>query len=64
MKYNHDRKVLAMPTRREKDSLKLLYVLSKAVFLNWPTSKTPLGYVWSLELSPRSRFVAIGNDRG
>jgi U3 small nucleolar RNA-associated protein 18 len=66
MKFNTNGEILAMSmsTRREKDSLKLLHTKSKTVFSNWPTTKTPLGYVWSLELSPGSRFMAIGNDTG
>jgi U3 small nucleolar RNA-associated protein 18 len=34
------------------------------VFSNWPTSKTPLKYVWSMDFSPKSRYMAIGNDHG
>jgi U3 small nucleolar RNA-associated protein 18 len=64
MKFNTNGEILAISTRREKDSLKLLHTKSKTVFSNWPTTKTPLGYVWSLELSPGSRFMAIGNDTG
>jgi len=64
MKYNHDGRILAMSTKREKDSMKLFHVPSQTVFSNWPTSKTPLGYAWSLDFSPRSKFIAIGNDKG
>jgi len=64
MKFNTDGQILAMSSRREKDSLKLLHVPTKTVFSNWPTSKTPLGYVWSLDFSPGSKYMAIGNDKG
>jgi len=64
MKFNTNGEILAMSTRREKDSLKLLHTKSKTVFSNWPTTKTPLGYVWSLDFSPGSKFMAIGNDKG
>jgi U3 small nucleolar RNA-associated protein 18 len=63
-KFNHNGEILAMSTRREKDGLKLFHTKSRTVFSNWPTSKTPLGYVWSLDFSPGSKFMAIGNDKG
>lgn len=64
LRFNHDGQVLAMSTRREKDSLKLLHVPSATVFSNWPTSKTPLGYVSCMDFSPQSKFLAVGNDKG
>jgi len=64
VRYNHDGQILAMSSRREKDSMKLLHVPTSTVFSNWPTSKTPLSYVWSMDFSPESRFLAIGNDNG
>jgi U3 small nucleolar RNA-associated protein 18 len=64
VKFNPDGQILAMSTRREKDSMKLLHVPTGTVFSNWPTSKTPLGYVWSLDFSPASKFLAVGNDKG
>merc|ERR1712151_58312 len=44
--------ILAISTRMEKDALKFYHVPSQTVFSNWPTSKTPLGYVWSMDFSP------------
>jgi U3 small nucleolar RNA-associated protein 18 len=64
IRFNSDGQILAMATQREKHGLKLLHVPSKTVFSNWPTSKTPLGYVWSMDFSPTSKFLAIGNDKG
>jgi len=63
-KFNHDGQIMAFSSRREKHGLKLLHVPSQTVFSNWPTSKTPLQYVWSLDFSPQSKFMAIGNDKG
>lgn len=62
--FNHDGQILAFSTRREKKGLKLLHVPTGTVFSNWPTSNTPLSYVWSLDFSPKSNFLAIGNDKG
>ena len=65
LRFNHDGQLLAMSTRRETHGgLKLIHVPTATVFSNWPTSKTPLGYVWSMDFSPESRFLAIGNDKG
>lgn len=64
LRFNHDGQILAMSSRREKNSMKLLHVPTATVFSNWPTSKTPLNYVWSMDFSPQSKFLAIGNDKG
>lgn len=64
MKFNPNGDILAMSSRREKDSLKLVHMPTQTVFSNWPTSKTPLSYVCSLDFSPGSKFMAIGNDKG
>jgi U3 small nucleolar RNA-associated protein 18 len=64
VRFNTDGQILAMSTQRDKDGVKLFHVPSKTVFSNWPTSKTPLGYVWSIDFSPQSKFLAIGNDKG
>lgn len=64
LSFNHDGQILALSSKREKDSLKLLHVPTRTVFSNWPTSKTPLSYVWSSDFSPESRFLAMGNDKG
>eukprot|EP00581_Thalassiosira_minuscula_P009343 CAMPEP_0183705320 /NCGR_PEP_ID=MMETSP0737-20130205/2457_1 /TAXON_ID=385413 /ORGANISM="Thalassiosira miniscula, Strain CCMP1093" /LENGTH=725 /DNA_ID=CAMNT_0025932457 /DNA_START=22 /DNA_END=2199 /DNA_ORIENTATION=- len=64
VRFNHDGQILAMSTRRETNGLKLLHVPTGTVFSNWPTSKTPLKYVWSMDFSPGSRYLAVGNDHG
>jgi len=62
--FNHDGQILALSTRRDTNGLKLLHVPTQTVFSNWPTSKTPLKYVWSMDFSPKSRYLAVGNDHG
>lgn len=64
VRFNHDGQILALSTRREKQALRLLHVPSRTVFSNWPTSKTPLNYAWSMDFSPASRYFAVGNDKG
>jgi U3 small nucleolar RNA-associated protein 18 len=62
--FNSTGDILAMSTKREKNGLKLLHIPSATVFSNWPTSKTPLKYVWSMDFSPGSKYLAVGNDHG
>lgn len=64
LRFNTDGQLLAMSSKREKNSLKLLHVPTATVYSNWPTSKTPLNYVWSTDFSPESKFLAVGNDQG
>jgi U3 small nucleolar RNA-associated protein 18 len=64
MTYNHDGDLLAISSRFEKDCLKLVHVPTGTVYSNWPTSNTPLGYVFSIDFSPYSNYMAIGNDQG
>jgi U3 small nucleolar RNA-associated protein 18 len=65
MSFNHDGQILAISTRRDRNnSLKLVHAPTQTVFANWPTSKTPLNYVWTTAFSPGSQFFAIGNDKG
>ena len=64
LRFNHDGQILAMSSQREQHGLKLLHVPTRTVFSNWPTAQTPLGYVWSTRFSPKSRFLAVGNDKG
>lgn len=64
LRFNSDASLLLMASRRKKDSLKLVHTATGTVFANWPTSSTPLHYVSSLDFSPNSGYMAIGNDRG
>ena len=64
LRFNSDASLLLMSSRRKKDSLKLVHTATGTVFANWPTSSTPLHYVTSLDFSPNSGYMAIGNDRG
>ena len=64
LRFNHDGQILAMSSRFSSDCLKLLHVPSRTVFSNWPTSKSPLNYVFDVDFSPQSRFLAVGNDKG
>ncbi len=56
--------ILAMASRMKKDALRLVHLPSCTVFSNWPTSRSPLGYVHSLAFSPGGGYLAIGNAKG
>ncbi|CAK0782784.1 hypothetical protein CVIRNUC_005979 [Coccomyxa viridis] len=62
--FSPDTQILAMASRMTKDALRLVHLPSYTVFSNWPTSRTPLGYVHSLAFSPGGGYLAIGTARG
>ncbi|KAK3842702.1 MAG: WD40-repeat-containing domain protein [Linnemannia gamsii] len=64
LQFNHDSQILAISSRARKDQLRLVHIPSLKVFPNWPTKGTPLSYVTCLNFSPRSGYLAIGNDKG
>ncbi|GAC97125.1 hypothetical protein PHSY_004710 [Pseudozyma hubeiensis SY62] len=64
MRWNGDGQILAVASKLKKDALRLVHFPSMRVFSNWPTSGTPLGSVSSVDFSPASQYVAIGNTRG
>lgn len=64
LKFNNTGDILAISSKMDKNAFRLLHVPSKGVFSNWPTSKTPLGYVSCMDFSHDSKFLAIGNDKG
>ncbi|EFJ30977.1 hypothetical protein SELMODRAFT_169308 [Selaginella moellendorffii] len=64
LKFNHDGQILAMCSRMKKDAVRLVHVPSFTVFSNWPTPKTGLQYVHSLDFSPGSGYLAAGNAAG
>jgi U3 small nucleolar RNA-associated protein 18 len=64
LQFNHDGQLLAMASRWSKNALRIVHLPSATVYSNWPTSKSPLNYVFSLDFSPNSGFLAIGNDKG
>lgn len=64
LRFNHDGQLLAMGSRWEKEALRLVHLPTCTVFSNWPTSKTPLSYIFSIDFSPKSGFFAVGNDKG
>lgn len=64
LSFNGDGQMLAMSSRLKRDSLRLVHLPSCTVFSNWPSSKTPLHYVWCTAFSPTGGYLAVGNARG
>ncbi|KAI6018885.1 WD40-repeat-containing domain protein [Pisolithus marmoratus] len=64
LRYNHDAQLLAMASNVKKDQMRLVHLPSLTVYSNWPTSKTPLGHVTSMDFSVGSEYLAIGNNKG
>ena len=62
--FNHSGELLVSSSRRVRDALSVYHVGSGSVVANWPTSRTPLHYVTSMDFSPHSGYLAVGNDRG
>ena len=62
--FNGDGQMLAMSSRLKRDALRLVHLPSCTVFSNWPSSKTPLHYVWCTAFSPTGGYLAVGNARG
>ena len=64
LSFNGDGQMLAMSSRLKRDALRIVHLPSCTVFSNWPSSKTPLHYVWCTAFSPTGGYLAVGNARG
>eukprot|EP00250_Pteridium_aquilinum_P011421 c20055_g1_i1 orf=512-2092(-) len=64
LKFNADSQILAMTSKMKKNAVKLVHLPSNTVFSNWPTMKTPLQYVHTLDFSPGGGYLAVGNAAG
>jgi len=64
VKFNSDGQLLAMLSRRKKDSVRLFNTNTMTVVQNWPTASTPIHYASAVSFSPGSGMLALGNDRG
>jgi U3 small nucleolar RNA-associated protein 18 len=64
LNFSPDGQVLAIASWEKRDALRLVHAESGTVFANWPTSKTPIRYPFSVDFSPVGGYLAVGNDRG
>ena len=56
--------LLVIASKEVKDALKIIHIPTLRVVKNWPTSATPLGYVFSVSFSPDGQYIVVGNDKG
>ncbi|KAH8582970.1 WD40 repeat [Cryptosporidium sp. chipmunk genotype I] len=56
--------IAAISSKWTKDSLKLINLHTGHVYSNWPTARTPLKYVTSMDFSEYGGYLAAGNDKG
>lgn len=56
--------LMAIASKSVKDSLRIFHLPTLKIVKNWPTEKTPLGYVYSVAFSRDGQYIAIGNDKG
>jgi U3 small nucleolar RNA-associated protein 18 len=62
--FNSDSQLLAFASGRKKDALRIVHMPTLTAYVNWPSASTPLSHVSSLDFSPNSGYVAVGNDKG
>tara|TARA_B100000519_G_scaffold152664_1_gene133717 strand:+ start:451 stop:1542 length:1092 start_codon:yes stop_codon:yes gene_type:complete len=62
--YNCSGSLLALSSSVCKDSLRMAKQPSCTVYSKWPTSKSPVNFVFCTTFSRESRYLAIGNARG
>lgn len=63
-RFSPDGSLLTTGSFMEKDALKVVHCPSFTTFSNWPTERTPLGYVQCAAFSPHGGHMALGNDKG
>ncbi|KAG2437578.1 hypothetical protein HYH02_011218 [Chlamydomonas schloesseri] len=64
LRFSPDSQMLAMASRMKRDALRLVHLPSLTVFSNWPTGRSPLHYVHSLDFSPHCGLLTVGNAKG
>merc|ERR1711971_777625 len=64
LKFNPTGEILLGASKFKKDSLKLVHCATSTVFQNWPTAKTPLNRVTSVDFSREGGFLAMANEQG
>mmetsp|Transcript_8448 Transcript_8448/g.28231 ORF Transcript_8448/g.28231 Transcript_8448/m.28231 type:complete len:390 (-) Transcript_8448:2618-3787(-) len=64
MHFSHDGKMLLISSSKTKDALRIIDTSTGYTISNWPTSTTPLGYVFSSDFNRESTELVVGNARG
>jgi U3 small nucleolar RNA-associated protein 18 len=64
LRFHPEGEVLLGASKFKKDSLRMMHCATATVFQNWPTMKTPLNRVTSVDFSRQGGLVAMANERG
>ncbi|KAJ1722574.1 U3 snoRNP protein [Coemansia erecta] len=64
LKFNHSSEILGIYSRKKPEQLKLVHLPTGSVFANWPTFTSRLGHIESIDFSPNSGYMVVGNDSG
>ena len=67
VKFNHDGQLLLIYSRLRENSIRLVNVKTGKVYINWPGKlhkKYGYNYVYNAVFSPKSGYIAVGNDCG
>jgi U3 small nucleolar RNA-associated protein 18 len=64
LRFHPQGELLLGASKFKKDSLRLMHCATTAVYQNWPTAKTPLNRVTSVDFSREGGLLAMANERG
>lgn len=62
--FNHNGELLLVSSSKVKDAVRVINIATANTIPHWPTSQTPLGYVFCSDFNPESTELALGNARG
>lgn len=62
--FNSDGKLLAFSSHDKKNAVKVAHIPTMTVYSNWPSARANLHRACCLRFSPKSGYLAIGNDKG
>lgn len=64
LKFNATSEILAMSSTAIPNAVKLVHIPSYHVFNNFPPQSNVLSHVQTINFSPNSGYMALGNDKG
>lgn len=64
LKFHPEGELLLGASKFKKDQLRLIHTATSTVFQNWPTAKTPLHRVTSVDFSRQGGMLAMANEKG
>ncbi|CAG9539478.1 unnamed protein product [Cercopithifilaria johnstoni] len=64
MAFNTDSQILSVSSSVKTNSIRLMHVASQTAYTNFPPRDISLGKVTVTDFSPKSAYMAVGDDRG